>query len=607
MCGIVGYIGKNNALPITLEGLKRLEYRGYDSAGVAFLNNGSINVIKQKGRLSELIKDVDTNLSSNCAIGHTRWATHGEPSVLNAHPHGDCKKEIYLVHNGIIENYSQIKEKLIQKGHKFLSETDTEVLTHLIEENYQDSLEQAVRDSLRMVTGAYAIAVISKKDPDKIVFARKSSPLLVGLGVNENFIASDASAILGHTKKVIYLDDGELGVITANDFKIFNLDYDLIEKETHELEWDIEEAEKQGYDYFMLKEIMETPESIVNAMRGRIVLSEGNVKLGGLDNVIDRLDNINRIVIVAMGTALFAGKVGEYMIEEYAGIPVEVEDASEFRYKKAVLNKNDLVLVISQSGETADTLFAIKEAKQKGVLTVGIINVIGSSIAREVDAGIYNHAGPEIGVAASKSLISQISVLALLCVFLGRRKDMSLVTGKRILEELGQLPNKIKEILDHQDNIKKLAEKYYKSKDFLFLGRKYNYPMALEGALKLKEISYIHAEGFAAGELKHGSIALIDENMPSMVIATKDSVYEKIISSIKEIKARKGKVIAIATIGDKEIINIVDDCIFIPKTLEMLTPILTAIPMQLLALHVAVLLGLDVDKPRNLAKSVTVE
>jgi len=481
------------------------------------------------------------------------------------------------------------------------------VLTHLIEDNYQNSLEQAVRDSLKMVTGAYAIAVISKKDPDKIVFARKSSPLLVGLGVNENFIASDASVILDHTKKVIYLDNGELGVITANDFKIFNLDYDLIEKEIHELEWDIEEAEKQGYDYFMLKEIMETPESIVNAMRDRIVLNEGNVKLGGLDDVVDRLDNIDRIVIVAMGTALFAGKVGEYMIEEYAGISVEVEDASEFRYKKAVLNKNDLVLVISQSGETADTLFAIKEAKQKGVLTVGIINVIGSSIAREVDAGIYNYAGPEIGVAASKSLISQISVLALLCIFLGRRKDMSLVTGKRILEELAQLPNKIKEILDHQDNIKKLAEKYYKSNNFLFLGRKYNYPMALEGALKLKEISYIHAEGLAAGELKHGSIALIDENMPCMVIATKDSVYEKIISSIKEIKARKGKVIAIATIGEKEIINIVDDCIFIPKTLEMLTPILTAIPMQLFAFYVALLLELDVDKPRNLAKSVTVE
>jgi glutamine---fructose-6-phosphate transaminase (isomerizing) len=607
MCGIVGYVGKSNALPITLEGLKRLEYRGYDSAGVAFLNDNSINVIKQKGRLSELIKAVDSNLSSNCAIGHTRWATHGEPSVLNAHPHGDCKSEIFLVHNGIIENYSHIKEKLIQKGHKFLSETDTEVLTHLVEENYRDSLEQALRDSLKMVTGAYAIAVISKKDPDKIVFARKSSPLLVGLGANENFVASDASAILGHTKKVIYLDDGEIGIITADDFKIFNLDHDLIEKETHELEWDIEEAEKQGYDYFMLKEIMETPESIVNAMRGRIILSEGNVKLGGLDSVIDRLDNIDRIVVVAMGTALFAGKVGEYMIEEYAGIPVEVEDASEFRYKKAVLNKNDLVLVISQSGETADTLFAIKEAKQKGILTVGIINVIGSSIAREVDAGIYNHAGPEIGVAASKSLISQISILTLLCIFLGRRRDMSLVTGQRILEELTQLPNKIKEILDNQGDIEKLAKEYYKSSDFLFLGRKYNYPIALEGALKLKEISYIHAEGFAAGELKHGSIALIDENMPSMVIAPQDSVYEKIISSVKEIKARKGRVIAISTIGDKEIVNIVDDCIFIPKTLEMLTPILTAIPLQLFAYHIAVLLNLDVDKPRNLAKSVTVE
>ncbi|MBU4023086.1 glutamine--fructose-6-phosphate transaminase (isomerizing), partial [Patescibacteria group bacterium] len=452
MCGIIGYVGKKQALPIVMEGLKRLEYRGYDSSGIVVLN-GATEVVKAKGRIEDLREKLaQQDIKGNTAIGHSRWATHGKPSDLNAHPHWDCKKEIFVVHNGIIENYKQLKEELIARGHKFISETDTEVLPHLIEENYKGNLEEAVRLSLQKIVGAYAIAVVCEKEPNKIVFARQSSPLLVALGEGENFIASDATAILGYTKQVIYLDDGEMGVITPDDFQVFNLENKEVKKESHKIEWDIEQAEKSGYPHFMLKEIFEGPETIENATRGRMILKDGMAKLGGLEPVIDKLKKIDRIIIVGMGTAFLAGKVGEYMLEEYAGIPVEVENASEFRYKKPVINKNDAVLAISQSGETADTLFAVKEAKRKGALTLGIVNVVGSSIAREVEAGVYNHAGPEIAVASTKAFISQLTILALLTVFLGRQRNMSLVTGKRILEELEKLPELCKKILEKKED-----------------------------------------------------------------------------------------------------------------------------------------------------------
>ena len=604
MCGIIGYVGKKQALPIVMEGLKRLEYRGYDSSGVVVLNDGA-EVVKTKGRIEDLRdKLAKQDIKGNTAIGHNRWSTHGAPAEANAHPLWDCKKEIFVVHNGIIENYKQLKQGLIARGHKFISETDTEVLPHLIEENYKGNLEEAVRLSLQKIVGAYAIAVVCEKEPDKIVFARQSSPLLVALGEGENFIASDATAILGYTKQVIYLDDGEMGVITPDDFQVFNLENKEVKKESHKIEWDIEQAEKSGYPHFMLKEILEGPETIENATRGRMILKDGMAKLGGLEPVIDKLKKIDRIIIVGMGTAFLAGKVGEYMLEEYAGIPVEVENASEFRYKKPVINKNDAVLAISQSGETADTLFAVKEAKRKGALTLGIVNVVGSSIAREVEAGVYNHAGPEIAVASTKAFISQLTILALLTVFLGRQRNMSLVTGKRILEELEKLPELCKKILEKKEDIKGLAEKYFDFKNFLYLGRKYNYPVACEGALKLKEISYIHAEGMPTGEIKHGPIAMLDKDFPSFVIALKDSVYEKNVSNIEEIKARDGKVIALATEGDD---LSADDVLFIPKTLEMLSPILSVIPLQLFAYYIAVKKELDVDKPRNLAKSVVVE
>ena len=609
MCGIIGYIGNKEALPIIVEGLKRLEYRGYDSAGVVvFDKDNNAQAVKAKGKIKDLKDKLKgKELKGNFGIGQSRWATHGEPSEVNAHPHWDCKKEIFVVHNGIIENYLKLKEELENEGHRFVSETDTEVLAHLVEKYWQGNLEDAVRLALKEVVGAYAIAVVSSLDPGKIVFARESSPLLIGLGDEENFIASDAPAILGHTRQVIYLEDGEMGVITPNDFQIFNLDKEIINKETHHLEWDIQQAEKGGYSHFMLKEMMEQPEVIKNAIRGRIISKEGTAKLGGIESVANRLKEIDRLIIVGMGSALLTGRVAEYMIEEYAGIPVKIENSSEFRYKKLVLKKNDAILAISQSGETADTLFAIKEAKRKGILSLSVVNVVGSSMTREVDAGIYNHAGPEIGVAATKSFVSQLSVLALLTVFLGRQREMSLVTGKRILEELTRIPDLVKSILVQKDKVKELAQKYYEYKNFLYLGRKYNSAIALEGALKLKEISYIHAEGLSAGEIKHGPIAMIDKDFPCFVIAPKDSVYEKMISTIQEIKARNGKVIALTTEDNQEILNIADDCIFIPKTLEMLTPILSVIPFQLFAYYISVLRNLDPDYPRNLAKSVVVE
>ena len=612
MCGIVGYVGKNLDIKMAIRFLKRLEYRGYDSAGLAWFSpeEKEIFLVKKAGKIENLERAIEKSnlkLRGNVFILHTRWATHGVPNEINAHPHFDCKKEIFLVHNGIIENYQQLKEKLIKEGHKFFSETDTEVLLHLIEKYFTTNLEEATRLALKEVIGAYSIAVIAKRNPEKIVFARKGSPLLIGLGNGENFVASDAPAILTKTRKVIYLDDGEMGFITKDQFKIFDLNQIPVKKTSHFIEWTIEQAEKGGWPHFMVKEIMEEPEAIENALRGRVILKEGLVKLGGLERIEETLREIEKITIIGMGSALLAGKVGEYMLEEYAHLPVEVENASEFRYKKFIFGKKEAVLAISQSGETADTLFAVKEAKRKGILTLGIVNVVGSSIAREVEAGVYNHAGPEIGVAATKSFVSQLTILALLTVFLGREREMSLVMGKRILEELIRLPRLARKILRKKEKIKKLAKKYCRYKNFLFLGRKYNYPIALEGALKLKEISYLHAEGYPGGEMKHGPIALIDENFPTIAISPLDSVYEKMISNLEEIKARKGKILTIATQGDKKIKKIADDLFYIPKTLEMLTPILSVIPLHLFAYFVAKELKREIDTPRNLAKSVTVE
>jgi len=610
MCGIVGYIGKQNDPRIGLEALKRLEYRGYDSAGAAIFDpqKKDIFTIKAVGKIKNLEEKIShLKISGSPFIFHTRWATHGAPTLKNAHPHTDCSRNIHLVHNGIIENYRDLKEKLAKEGHKFSTETDTEVLAHLIEKFFNGNLEKAVTKALKLVKGTYGLVIISREDPGKIVVARNSSPLLVGLGDKEFIVASDPAAIIGQTKKVIYLDDNEVVVLTPEKFFIANPGQNGKEKLIEEIEWDIEEAQKGGFPHFMLKEIFEAPEVIENAIRGRLILREGLAKFGGLENIEEKLREIKNLIICACGTSYYAGLVGEYMFEEYGGISTDVEYGSEFRYRKPVLDRKTAFLCISQSGETTDTLASLREAKRKGIPTLGIINVIGSSLAREVDAGIYNHAGPEIGVASTKTFISQVVILALLTLFLGRQRQMSQVMGQRIARELSEIPKKAKKILSQKNQIKNLAKKYKKYNNFLYLGRKYNFPVALEGALKLKEISYIHAEGCGAGEMKHGPIALIDKSFPTFAISPKDSVYEKMVSNIQEIKARKGKVIALTTQGNKKIRDLVDDVIFVPKTLEMLSPILNVIPLQLFAYYIGTLRHCDVDKPRNLAKSVTVE
>jgi len=606
MCGIVGYIGKKQDIRIGVEALRRLEYRGYDSAGVAWYDSGKgeISCIKKVGKIDNLekvISESNLNLIGSPLILHTRWATHGGVTEANAHPHWDCNKNFFLVHNGIIENYKELKDKLISEGHKFNSETDTEVLVHLIEKYFQGNLEEAIRKTLREVKGAYGICVISKKDPQKLVAAKLGSPLILGVGQNEFLLASDPSAIVTRTRQVINLDDNEIAVLKPDNFFI------LREKPLETIEWTPEEAQKGGYRYFMLKEIMEEPEVIENAIRGRLLIEEGSVKLGGLTSISDKLREINRLILIACGTASYAARVGEYMLEEYAEIPTEVDIGSEFRYRKPIVDKNTAGVFISQSGETADTSAALKELKNKGILTLGITNVVGSTQAKETDAGVYTRSGPEIGVASTKVFLGQLTTLAMLTVYLGRQREMALVMGKRIVSELSKLPELAKEILKLAPEIEKLAKKYKDFKNFWFIGRKYNAPVALEGALKLKEISYLHAEGVAGGELKHGSLALIDESFPTIAICPSDSVYEKMISNIEEIKARGGPIIAIATQGNEAIKNLVDDVIYIPKTLEMLTPLLSVIPLHLFAYYMAVLLGCDVDKPKNLAKSVTVE
>jgi glucosamine--fructose-6-phosphate aminotransferase (isomerizing) len=607
MCGIVGYIGKKPVENILLEGLKRLEYRGYDSAGIALVTKNGLKVTKAVGRIVNLEKKISEENDATVGISHTRWATHGEPTENNAHPHVSCDGKIALVHNGIIENYQEIKDELLKSGHKFVSETDTEVLTHLIESLYKGDLLVAVREALSRVRGAYGIAAVSSDEPGRIIAARMGSPLILGVGNNENFVASDVSAFLGHTKQVVYLNDGELVDVHEDDFDLYNLNNQKLDKKIDEVEWTLEESEKGGYDHFMLKEIMEQPDVIRNSTRGRIVLEDGDVKLGGLELVGDRLREIERIIIVACGTARFAALVGEYMLEEYAGIPVEVEYASEFRYREPIIDKSTAVIAVSQSGETVDTLAAIREAKKKGALTLGIVNAVGSTIARETDAGVYNHAGPEIAVASTKAFTSQLTVLVLLTVMLGRQRNMSAAIGKEILSELQSLPDKIAEILESKDQISELAEKYKDYSHFMFLGRKYCFPLAEEGALKLKEISYIHAEGYASGEMKHGPIALIDEKFPTFAIVPNDSVYEKNVSNIEEIKARSGRIIALTNKGCVEVDRIASDVVQIPTTIEPLMPILAVAPLQLFAYYVALSKDFDVDKPRNLAKSVTVE
>lgn len=609
MCGIVGYFGKKPAQDFLLEGLKRLEYRGYDSAGVAIIKKESgIQVVKSVGRVENLEKKLKPNTSGLMGIAHTRWATHGKPSERNAHPHTDCRGNIAVVHNGIIENYRELKEALQKMGHKFRSETDTEVIAHLLEEEMKTfSFEESFVKMLKRLKGAYGIVAISSINQGVMLAARLSSPLVLGIGREEMFVASDASAMIGDVRRVVYLDDSEIAVIRADGYSVKTLSNKKQDKEELKLEWDKSAVQRGGYPHFMLKEIFEQPKSFADALRGRLLIQEGRAQLGGLRAVEKRLRDIRRIVIVSCGTSYHAGLVGEYMLEEYAGIPTEVEMASEFRYRKPLLDKKTAVLAISQSGETADTLAAIREAKEKGALTLGVVNVVGSTIARETDAGVYCHAGPEISVASTKAFTSQLAILSLLTLYLGRQRGLSLVMGGRIAKELDRIPEYMEKVSAQAKQIKKLAKKYAKQKHYIYLGRKYNFPNALEGALKIKEIAYAPAQGYPTGEMKHGPIALIDSSVVSVMIALKDSVYEKNLSGLEEILARGGKVLAIATAGDRVISKKATDVIFIPKTLEMFSPLLAIIPLQLFAYFVAVERGCEIDKPRNLAKSVTVE
>ena len=613
MCGIVAYLGQHNAYEIIIKGLQRLEYRGYDSAGIALHQKGDIHVFKQKGKVKDLqdyIADKDT--SSGLGIGHTRWATHGLPNDTNAHPHQSGNKQISLVHNGIIENYAVLKQELEQRGHLFLSETDTEVLVHLIEdiqEKSKLSLFEAVRVALSEVVGAYAIVVIDKGNPNQLIAARKSSPLVIGIGEDEYFLASDATPIVEYTKNVIYLDDDEIALINLNEgLTLKTISNEIKTPYIQELEMQLEALEKGGYEHFMLKEIYEQPQSILDSMRGRINITKSLVGLGGIKNYEEKLLNANRLIFVACGTSWHAGLVGEYLFEEIARIPVEVEYASEFRYRNPIINENDVVIAISQSGETADTLAAIKIAKERKATIIGICNVVGSSISRETDCGSYTHAGPEIGVASTKAFTAQVTILTLMAMMIGKRKGtINAEKFNRLVVEMNSIPEKLKTVLKQDKLIEKIANIYHESNNALYLGRGINFPLALEGALKLKEISYIHAEGYPAAEMKHGPIALIDEEMPVFVIATKDSSYEKIVSNIQEVKARKGKIIAIVSEGDTEVKKIADHYIEIPKCDELLVPLLATVPLQLLSYHIAVMRGCNVDQPRNLAKSVTVE
>ena len=612
MCGIVGYIGHRQAYPVIIKGLKRLEYRGYDSSGVALIDDHKLKVYKKKGKVSELEDEVvDKNLSAHIGIGHTRWATHGEPSDRNAHPHVSNSGEFAMIHNGIIENYVPIKNDLLKKGYTFKSDTDTEVLLNFIEDikkNNHCSLEAALRIALKRIVGAYCILLIDQEDPETIIAARKGSPLVIGIGKGEHFLASDASPIIEYTKEVVYVNDYEIAIVKADELVLKNLGNEKQTPFITKLDMELAAIEKGGYEHFMLKEIHEQPDTIFDCLRGRLIANSGQINLSGVENNIEILKNAQRIVMVACGTSWHAGLVAEYLIEELCRIPVEVEYASEFRYRNPVINKGDVIIAISQSGETADTLVALENAKEKGAFIFGVVNAVGSSIARLSHAGAYTHSGPEIGVASTKAFTGQLAVLSMIALKIAYAKGT--ITEARYLElikELEAIPEKVREILKDTTNIQRIAEKYKGATDFLFLGRGYNFPVALEGALKLKEVSYIHAEGYPAAEMKHGPIALVDETLPVVFVATKDRYYEKIVSNVQEIKARKGKVIAVATANDCIIPEMADDTMFVPDADEVIAPLLSVVPLQLLSYYVGIGKGFDVDKPRNLAKSVTVE
>ena len=613
MCGIVGYIGHREAYPILIKGLQRLEYRGYDSSGVALMSNGQINLFKKQGKVQDL-QDFckDQNKTSQIGIGHTRWATHGVPNDVNAHPHFSHSKKIAIIHNGIIENYDSIKKALLKRGHEFKSDTDTEVLVHLIEEIQKiekTTLFESVRLALNKVVGAYAIAVICEDHPNQIIVAKKGSPLVVGLGEEEFFVASDATPIIEYTKNVVYLEDGEIARLRlGQEMELKTIDNVVLTPNIQELEMNLEAIEKGGFEHFMLKEIFEQPKSIFDTLRGRLKIKSGQVKLGGILDYQDKIAKADRIIIIACGTSWHAGLIGEYLFEDLARIPVEVEYASEFRYRNPIITEKDVVLAISQSGETADTLAAMNLAKEKGATVLAICNVVGSSIARLSHAGSYTHAGPEIGVASTKAFTAQVTVLTLMALMLAKKKSSIAESYYReLLTELETIPKKVESMISMNDFVKDIAKRFVDAQNFLYLGRGYNFPVALEGALKLKEISYIHAEGYPAAEMKHGPIALIDENMPIVVVATKKGHYDKVVSNIQEVKARNGIIIAIVTEGDKTVKEMADYCIEIPAVAEPLVPMLANIPLQLLSYHIAVMRGCNVDQPRNLAKSVTVE
>ncbi|MDD4686774.1 MAG: glutamine--fructose-6-phosphate transaminase (isomerizing) [Candidatus Cloacimonetes bacterium] len=611
MCGIVGYIGNRQALPIVIEALKRLEYRGYDSSGTALIHDSELEVYKKQGKIIELERALPepSKCEGHIAIAHTRWATHGEPNELNAHPHTSCNQEVAIVHNGIIENYKLLRQQLIDLGHTFKSETDSEVIVHLIEQylSTKISLEDAVREAMKLVEGTYGLVVISRREPDKLIAVRKGSPLIIGINDNEHFVTSDVSAIIIHTKRVIYLQDSELCVVRKDSFEISTLDKASVKPQISVVDWDISAIEKGNYKHFMLKEIFEQPITIDNGFRGRINENMGTARLGGLHLPPFELRKVKQIHLIACGTSFHAALIGKYIIEDMARIPVHAEYASEYRYRNPIIPEDTLVFVISQSGETADTLAAMREAKAKGARVLGITNVVGSTVARESDGGAYIHAGSEIGVASTKAFTSQVTILTLLSVFLGRMNYLSAVQGQEYIKALEQIPQQVEEILKLNDQIREIAASIKDCTNALYLGRGVNYPVALEGALKIKEISYIHAEGYPAAEMKHGPIALIDKNMPVVAIATSDPLYDKVYSNLQEVRARKARLITVATAGDKELCKISENVINIPDTLTNLQPLLTVIPLQLLAYHVADLRGYNVDQPRNLAKSVTVE
>jgi glutamine---fructose-6-phosphate transaminase (isomerizing) len=604
MCGIFGYVGTRTAEPILVEGLRTLEYRGYDSAGIFVPGYGAI---KSVGPIDNLAAKITETIPGTSGIAHTRWATHGPPTEANAHPHHDMSDSVWLVHNGIIENFRELKEGLQVQGIRFYSDTDTEVLVKLIGSFYRGNLKEAVLSALRSVRGTYGLAVMSERNPGEIIAARMGSPIVLGVAADGNFVSSDPSALLIHTKDVVYLDDGEVAVVTKEGYNVTTINGTPSAKQVETVEWSHEAVQKNGYDHFMLKEIFEAPEVIQNTIRGRLLLEKGRAKLGGLEPVLPQLTSLTRLQIVGCGSAYYAGAVARYMLEEYASLPVEVELGSEYRYKKVYPDKKSAVLAITQSGETADTRASLKKAKEMRLLTLGVVNVVGSAIARETDAGVYNHAGPEVAVASTKAFLSQLTVSALLTLFLGRERGMSLSEGELIAGELARLPDTLKTVLERSESIKVIAERYAHHRDMMYIGRKFHAPIAYEGALKLKEVAYIHAEAYAGGELKHGPIAMLDESFPVFALAPRDDVYEKMISNIEEVRARRAPVIALATDGDLDIKSVANDVIYVPKVHPILQPIVSTVPLQLFAYYVGVAKGLNVDRPRNLAKSVTVE